>query len=282
MDSPHRGVRLSPAPSPRLASILTARRATGTLGFIPYLTAGFPSLEATVECAIALSDSGADALELGVPFSDPIADGPTIQRASHEAVMAGVTLAGVLEAARQIRAARDLPLVLMSYVNPILAYGAGRFAPEAARAGIDAVLLSDLPPEEQPALWAALAAHDLARVHLVAPTTPPARRRELAAASTGFVYVLSRLGVTGGTAAFSTALPEVLADVRAATTAPVAVGFGIARAEHLTDALRAADAVIVGSALVSVIDAARPWPAAAVREWCAAFTPALSRKDSPA
>ncbi len=233
-------------------------------------------------CAVALADAGADALELGVPFSDPIADGPTIQRASHEAVLAGVSVGDVLAMARAIRAARDLPLVVMSYVNPILAYGTARFAADAAQAGVDAVLLSDLPPEEEPGLWQALAAEHLARVHLIAPTTPPARRRELAALSTGFVYVLSRLGVTGGAAAFDDTLPATLAEVRAATAAPVAVGFGIAQASQITDTLRQADAVIVGSALVRAIDAARAAPEAAVRDWCAAFCPALSRKDSVA
>lgn len=278
MDSPQWGARLS-LPATRLASALAARRATGSLGFIPYLTAGFPSLTATIDCALALAGCGADAIELGVPFSDPIADGPAIQRASHEAVLAGTSLAQVLEVARTIRAQSAVPLVLMSYVNPILAYGATRFAPAAADAGVDGVLLSDLPPEEEPLLWESLAARHLARIHLVAPTTPPARRRELAALSTGFVYVLSRLGVTGGAAAFSADLPTLLTDVRAAAQAPIAVGFGISRPDHITDALREADAIIVGSALVQVIDAARHAPAAAVREWCAGFCPALGRKD---
>lgn len=278
MDSPSRGPRLNPPPA-RLASALATRRARGSLGFIPYLTAGFPSLTATIDCALALAESGADAIELGVPFSDPIADGPAIQRASHEAVLGGTSLARVLEAACAIRAQSPVPLVIMSYVNPILAYGITRFAATAEAAGIDGVLLSDLPPEEAPAVWEALAAHHLARVHLIAPTTPPARRRELAALSTGFVYVLSRLGVTGGSAAFSDALPSLLADVRTTAVAPIAVGFGISRPEHITGALREADAVIVGSALVQVIDSARHAPAAAVREWCAGFCPALGRKD---
>jgi tryptophan synthase alpha chain len=196
-------------------------------------------------------------VEIGIPFSDPLADGPAIQRSSEIALAGGATLARALAEARAFHSGSTLPLVIMSYANPVLAYGVERFAADASAAGISGVILSDLPPEERPDVWAALAAHGLDAILLVAPTTAPARRTALAQRAHGFVYVLARTGVTGAASALGDEVEQVVTAVRAASDVPVAIGFGVSDAERAREVARIADAVIVGSALVERLEAER-------------------------
>lgn len=214
---------------------------------MPYLTAGHPGPAATRELLAAL-DGLADAVEVGIPFSDPLADGPVIQRASHEALAAGMTPAGVLEL---VAAARTpVPVVLFSYLNPVLQYGPEAFLRDAAAAGASGLLLTDLPTGADPALEAAVRASALDLVPLVAPTTTPARLRRIAAGAQGFVYLVARLGVTGAGDALDEALEGSTAAVRAATTLPVLVGFGVSTPAQAARVAGYADGVVVGSALV--------------------------------
>jgi tryptophan synthase alpha chain len=235
----------------RLTAAFAAR--TGVTGLIPYLTAGYPSLEGSLELMRALERAGALALEVGVPFSDPIADGPDIQRASEWALRQGVGAAESLELVARFRAGSKLPVVLMSYVNPVARLGADAFAARAREAGVDGVLLSDLPPEELPELWAALDEASLDTVLLVAPTTSAERLPALLRRCRGFVYCLARTGVTGGTSGDAGPLDERLAAVRAATTLPVAVGFGIATAADARALRGRVDAAIVGAAFMRLV-----------------------------
>jgi tryptophan synthase alpha chain len=230
------------------------RRAEGKPAFVAFLTAGDPSLDRTVDVAVELHAAGADVLELGVPFSDPLADGPVIQRASERALARGVTLSGVLDAVRRIRARCDLPLLLFSYYNPLLQYGLPRLAREAKEAGVDGVLVTDLPPEEAGEWIAAARAVDLDTVFLASPTSPPERLRRVAEASRGFVYAISRTGVTGERRALSEDARPLVARLRALTEVPVALGFGLGTPEQVKDAAAVADGVVVGSALVRFLE----------------------------
>jgi tryptophan synthase alpha chain len=207
--------------------------------------------------------AGTLAVELGVPYSDPVADGPEIQRSSEWALRQGVHLGTVLESAARFRAAHELPLVLMTYLNPVLAYGVERFVREARGAGIDAVLLTDLPADEGPEIWGALEAGALDAVVLVAPTTGPQRIAALVSRARAYVYCLARTGVTGAGGGESGDLPGRVAEIRRHTPLPVAVGFGIARAEQARALVGVADAVIVGAAFARAI-AAEPDASAAV------------------
>jgi tryptophan synthase alpha chain len=247
-------------PASRLAAALRAR--PGATALIPYLTAGYPSLEGSLEIMRALERAGAMALEVGVPFSDPIADGPDIQRASEWALRQGVGAPEALDLVASFRATSSLPVVLMSYVNPVSRLGAAAFAQRAKASGVDAVLLSDLPPEELPELWAALDAAALDTVLLVAPTTSARRLPALLRRCRGFVYCLARTGVTGGHAGESGSLDERLAAVRAATDLPVAVGFGIASTADARALRGKVDAAIVGAAFMRLVreDPARGAP----------------------
>ena len=199
---------------------------------IPYLTAGYPTLEASAGILREMERAGAAAIEIGVPFSDPIADGPDIQRASEWALRQHVGVNEVLGLVRDFRRESDLPLVLMTYANPVLRTGAVAFAAAAAAAGVDGVLVSDLPPEESPELWNALDDAGLDTVMLVAPTTPAERAARIAARARGFLYCLARTGVTGGSAGESPPIPGRVAELRSLTTLPIAVGFGIGNAEQ--------------------------------------------------
>jgi tryptophan synthase alpha chain len=232
----------------RLTAAFAAR--TGVSGLIPYLTAGYPSLEGSLELMRGLERAGVLALELGVPYSDPIADGPDIQRASEWALRQGVGASESLELVARFRAGSALPVVLMSYVNPVARLGADAFARRARDTGVDGVLLSDLPPEELPEMWAALDDAGLDTVLLVAPTTSPARLPALLGRCRGFVYCLARTGVTGGAAGETGSLDERVAAVRAATRLPVAVGFGIATAADARALRGRVDAAIVGAAFM--------------------------------
>jgi tryptophan synthase alpha chain len=238
----------------RIGRRFDALRAEGRKAFVGFVTAGDPSLDRTVEIAWALEHAGADVLELGVPFSDPLADGPVIQRASERALARGTTLALVLEAVRRIRARSELPLLLFSYMNPLLRYGLDRLATDAVAAGADGVLVTDLPPEEA-GEWIAIARRaGLDTVFLAAPTSPDDRLRKVAQVSRGFVYAVSRTGVTGERDALSGDAAGLVARLKALTDAPVVVGFGISTPEQVKDAARAADGVVVGSALVRFVE----------------------------
>lgn len=236
----------------RLAERFRARAGEGRSALIPYITAGDPSPEITVDLMHALVDAGADVLELGVPFSDPMADGPVVQAACERALAQGVTLRGVLDMARAFRR-RDThtPLVLMGYMNPIEAMGWDSFAAAAAAAGVDGVLVVDLTAEEAPDVAPVLAAAGLDPVFLVAPTTPEARLAAIAANAAGFLYYVSLKGVTGAANLDAASLEARLALVRKYSRLPLAVGFGIRDAQAAAAVARCADAVVVGSALVA-------------------------------
>ena len=235
----------------RLSSAFAAR--TGTTGLIPYLTAGYPSLDASLELLRAFERAGAFAVEVGVPFSDPIADGPDIQRASEWALRQGIGVLDVLELVARFRHESDLPVVLMTYANPVARVGAAEFARRARAAGVDAVLLSDLPPEEMPEAWAAFDEAGLDTVLLVAPTTSAERLPLLLARCRGFVYCLARTGVTGRAEGYAGSLDERLAAVRAHSPLPVAVGFGISNAADAQRLRGRADAVVVGAAFMRLV-----------------------------
>lgn len=240
----------------RISRRFEALRAAGDLGLVAFVTAGDPSLEATERIVPALAEAGADVIELGVPFSDPIADGPVIQRASERALRSGTTLRNVVELVARLRKRTEVPLVLFSYLNPILQMGLERFAREVAAAGADGVLVTDATPEEFEKERQALRAAGLDTVFLAAPTTTPARLARITAASSGFLYLISRAGVTGERDALPAGLPELVRRVRAATSLPIAVGFGISQPGHVSVLGGLADAAVVGSALVAEIERA--------------------------
>lgn len=238
----------------RIGSRFDALRAGGRKAFVGFVTAGDVSLDRTVDVALALEAGGCDVLELGVPFSDPLADGPVIQRASERALRRGTTLAGVLECVRRIREHSAMPVVLFSYLNPLLRYGLERLAGDARDSGVDGVLVTDLPPEEA-GEWLEIARKaDVDTVFLASPTSPDARLAQVAAASRGFVYAVSRTGVTGEQGALSDDARPLLARLKGLTPEPVALGFGLSTPEQVAAAAAAADAVVVGSALVRFLE----------------------------
>src|SRR5438093_8067450 len=222
--------------------------------FIPYLTAGDPSLEITLDIVLALEKAGADLIELGVPFSDPIADGPVIQRATDRALRNGVTLQKVLKLGENIRKRSDVPLVLFSYFNPLLNHGLESLAEDATAAGFDGVLACDLTIEESERVVYSMQTAGLHTVFLVAPTSSEERMKKIARTSTGFLYAVSRTGVTGERQELAADLKEFLRTLRSFTTTPIAVGFGISRPEHVQAVWREADAAIVGSGIVREIE----------------------------
>jgi tryptophan synthase alpha chain len=233
------------------------------MGLVAYITAGDPSLDASEKIALAAADAGADVIELGVPFSDPVADGPTIQRASERALRAGATLAGVIELVRNIRKRSEVPLVIFSYYNPLLQMGTEKFAAAASSAGADGVLATDLTPEESGEYREIMRKHNLDTVYLVAPTSTDARMELIAKVSSGFLYLISRMGVTGAREALPEDLPGLVRRVRKFTALPVAVGFGISLPTHVTVLGGIADAAVVGSALVAEVERASTADAAA-------------------
>jgi tryptophan synthase alpha chain len=249
--------------STRISKRFTDLRASGELGIVAYITAGDPSFDATLKYVLALAEAGADVIELGVPFSDPLADGPTIQRASERALKAGASLAGILDLVRRIRQSSQVPLVLFSYYNPILQMGLEKFASAAASAGADGVLATDLTPEESEEYRRILAAHHLDTIFLGAPTSTDERLAKIAACSSGFLYLISRTGVTGAKDALPGDLPALLRRARSVTQLPIAVGFGISLPGHVSVLGGLADAAVVGSALVSEIEKAPSVEAAA-------------------
>src|SRR5271157_5701509 len=242
--------------STRISKRFAELRAAGELGIVAYITAGDPTLDATLEFVLALEEAGADVIELGVPFSDPLADGPTIQRASERALKAGASLAGVLNLVGRIRRTSQVPLVLFSYFNPIVQLGLETFASAAAAAGADGVLVTDLTPEESEDYRRILRAHRLDTVFLAAPTSTEERLQKIAACSSGFLYLISRTGVTGAKDLLPDDLPALLRRTRSFTSLPIAVGFGISLPGHVSVLGGLADAAVIGSALVSEIEKA--------------------------
>jgi len=247
----------------RISQRFAALRQTGQMGLVAYLTAGDPSLAATEKFVLALAEAGADVIELGVPFSDPVADGPVIQRASERALRAGTTLAGVLALVKSLRAKTQVPLVLFSYYNPVLQMGVEKFAAAAKSAGADGALLTDVTPEEATEYRAAMSAHGLDTIFLAAPTSPDERLALISSATTGFLYVISRTGVTGAKDQLAEELPALARRVRRFTDLPIAIGFGISQPGHVSLLGGLADAAVVGSALVEEIERAESVDAAA-------------------
>jgi tryptophan synthase alpha chain len=244
----------NPANSTRISRRFAALRESGELGIVAYITAGDPTLPATHKFVLALADAGADVIELGIPFSDPLADGPTIQRASERALKTHTTLAQVIDLVREIRKSSEVPIVLFGYYNPVLQMGLERFASAAANAGADGVLITDLTPEESGEYRQVLAAHSLDTIFLGAPTSTDDRLAKIAAVSSGFLYLISRTGVTGAKDALPDDLPALLRRARKVTHLPIAVGFGISLPGHVSVLGGLADAAVIGSALVSEIE----------------------------
>ncbi len=239
----------------RIDAAFASLRASEKKAFVAYIAAGDPSLERTLEVVRVLEQCGVDIIELGLPFSDPLADGIVNQMAAGRALAAGATTAGVLELVRRIRTTSQVPLVLFTYLNPVYAYGFAKFHADAAAAGADGVLLLDLPPDEDGLNVELTTTAALQRIRLIAPTTPPERMKTLAAASEGFIYYISREGVTGAQATLATNIASQVAEIKSSGgTVPVCVGFGISTPAQARAVAEAADGVVVGSAIVRVVE----------------------------
>jgi tryptophan synthase alpha subunit len=253
----------------RIQTSFHAARQAGRVALWPFLTAGYPDEAATLELVPALEQAGACGLELGVPFSDPLADGATIQRASFQAIRSGMTLARCIALCRQLRAAGvTMPIILMGYYNPILAMGLEETARQAAKAEADGFIVADLPAEEAGPFAAACQRHDLALVPLLAPTSTDERIALTCHGARGFVYCVSLTGVTGARGYLPPAVAELVGRVRRHTSLPIVVGFGVSRREHVEAIGQYADGAVVGSALIDALDAApRPKIASQVREF---------------
>lgn len=236
-----------------ISTAFSAAREQGRAALIVYTTSGYPSPEEGLAALAAIADAGADVIELGIPFSDPLADGPTIQKSSFDALAAGVDLRWSLDLLRRFRERYTTPLVLFSYLNPVLDYGVEEFVAEAAAAGANGLLLTDLPLGADPELEAFLEAGPLDLVRLIAPTTTSERARQIATASQGFVYYISRTGVTGKRQELAAGLGSQVAALKAVTPVPVAVGFGVSTPAQAAEVAAMADGVIVGSAIVEAL-----------------------------
>jgi tryptophan synthase alpha chain len=239
--------------SSRLGRTFAGIKASGRTGLVTYVTGGDPDLGHSRQVLLALARAGADVLEVGVPFSDPLADGPVIQRATERALAGGTTLARVLDLVAGVRAEIAAPIVLFTYANPVLRMGVGEFTARAAAAGVDGVLTLDLPIEEAGEVRNRLFEAGLDTIFLLSPTTTTERVRRAAALGSGFLYGISRLGVTGARQTVASGAAALVARIRAETALPIAVGFGISQPEHVVEVGQWADAAVVGSALVSVI-----------------------------
>ncbi len=238
----------------RIAATIETLARRGEKALIPFVTAGDPDLETTEELIHVLVEAGADVIELGFPFSDPMADGPTIQAASERALKAGTTLDGVLDMVGRVRQHTNVPIVLMGYYNPIFCFGPERFAQKAGAVGVDGLLLVDLPYEESGELRQLLGMAGIDQIMLLAPTTPAVRRNRLAAEGQGFIYYVSMTGVTGVQAVDPGAIKSAVEELKAVSPVPVGVGFGISSPADAAAVAEFADAVVVGSALVKVIE----------------------------
>ncbi len=268
----------------RIRRAFEACRERGRAALVTYVMGGDPDLATSEAAALACVEGGADLLELGMPFSDPIADGPTLQLAAERALASGTTVRDVLRLASALRRRTEIPIALMGYVNPVLALGEERFLAGAARAGVDAVILPDLPPEEAGELGERARAHGVGTVFLLAPTSTPARRAAACAAATGFVYFVSVTGVTGARRSLPAGLAAQLAAVRRESPVPVVVGFGISSPAQARALGRLADGVVVGSAVVARVAAGGPRAARAgrVRRFVASLARALAgRRAAP-
>ncbi len=238
----------------RIAQAFSNLKTAGKKGFIPFITAGDPDLETTKDLILELANAGATLIELGVPFSDPMADGPVIQRASERALRHGFGLPEILNLVCEVRKQTYVPIILFSYFNPLLQFGLEKLVREAEHAEIDGILVTDLTPEEAGRFSAMLRAHEIDLIFLVAPTSTDDRLKMIAARASGFIYAVSRAGVTGTREDVSAEAEQLVNRVRAVSDLPVAVGFGISKPEHVRDVWRYADAAVVGSAIVKMIE----------------------------
>ncbi len=238
----------------RIEATFAALEQRKETALIPFITAGDPSLETTLELIHTLSSAGADVIELGMPFSDPMADGPTIQAASERSLAVGTTIAQVLQLVTEVRKTNQVPLVLMGYYNPIFHYGTERFVKDAAAAGVDALLLVDLPPEEADEINQYLVSTEIDLITLLAPTTPVERMQRLAAAAKGYIYYVSMTGVTGAQKIAPEDIRAAVVELKGYAKVPVGVGFGISTAADASAVGAFADGVVVGSALVKIIE----------------------------
>ena len=229
-------------------------RDQGATAFMPYFCAGDPNPELTSKLLLTLEEAGADLIELGVPFSDPIADGPTVQRASERALTHHISLQEILEMVATVRTQTDIPIALMSYYNPIFRMGEDAFCKAAQDAGVDGVIIPDLPPEQAQLLLEIAPRYNLATIFLVAPTSPPERMQLIASVSTGFIYCVSVTGVTGARAMLSDEIAPMIAELRKHTDKPISVGFGVSTPNQATQIAQIADGVIVGSAIINVVE----------------------------
>jgi len=237
----------------RIDALFTELKTQSRAAMVAYITGGDPTLAASAKVALAMDKAGVDILELGVPFSDPLADGATIQAAAGRALAAGASVAGILDLIREIRKSSEIPIVLFAYLNPVYVYGFEKFQEDAAVAGADGLLLLDLPPQEAARNEELSSSKGLKTIRLIAPTTPPERLQQITDAAEGFIYYVSREGVTGEQSSLSTDIAERVAAIRALTKVPVAVGFGISNPEQAATVAALADGVVVGSAIVRKI-----------------------------
>lgn len=262
----------------RISATFERLRQSGRIGIIPYITVGHPELDSALELVPALVRGGADLIELGVPFSDPLADGATIQRSSYQALLNGVTVRHCLATARRLREQIETPLILMGYYNPMLAYGLDRFVADAAAAGVDGFIVPDVPPAESDDLLAACQQHGVDLIFMLAPTSTDRDMDEVARRASGFIYCVSVVGTTGARDVMGADLTGLVGRIRQRTHLPIAIGFGVSRAEHVAYIGQLAEAAIVGSALINQIDAAPPSErVAAVESFIAGLRPTGSR-----
>ena len=261
----------------RIANRFETLRRDGRKGFIPFVTAGDPDLETSLLIIRKLAECGADVIELGVPFSDPMADGPTIQRSSQRALENGVTLEQVIGLAKEFRTSSDVPIVLFSYFNPILSFGPDRFADAVAAAGVDGILLTDVIEDEAAELSERFAASGVDLVSLIAPTTTDGRLEKICKRARGFIYAVSRAGVTGARETSSVQAEKLVRRARKYSELPLAVGFGISTREQIEDVWRYADAAVVGSAIVAEIERAGPDAVSAVDRFLGQLLPQFAK-----
>lgn len=238
----------------RISSAFRRLRKAGEAALIPYLTVGYPSLDITRQLLPLMARQGADLIELGIPFSDPMADGATVQHAYHSALQSGVTVADCLRVAAEARRSNEAPLLFMSYYNPIHCYGLERFANDCAASGVDGLIIPDLPPEEAADIKAACDASGVDLIFLLAPTSTDERIRQVAALARGFIYCVSLTGVTGARAQLGSNVADLIARVRRHTDLPLVIGFGISAPEHVAQVSQIADGAVVGSALINLIE----------------------------